>query len=624
MTRPASKPSLRKNLAAFIRPWLGTLTASWLAASGFALLDSATLVLIIPFVETVFAASGPAGAGAEPRGVGEPVSDLLDATVYRWIDLQGDPLDAVTGVIALIFVLFALKNGFGFLRDLLAARLEEGIDRDVSRRLYETLIHTDLSFFGRARAGELVTRLTSECERLKLFLGRELTRLASALCLVVACVAAMALISWRLTLAAAVVVPSVMLLWGPMVSRLRGREHVTAGLRADVAARVLETVSMIRVVKGASAERRESERFDALTERLRESRIRAAGWKALVGPATEMLATAGTVAILWLGARLVVDGSLAGAGFVAFLALSMRLFSPVKAVANVPALAMPGFVAAERVCEFLALPREGSAGNEAARGPAPVFEREIRFEKVGFTYPEGGGGLRDLSFSVAKGRVLGIVGPSGAGKSTLADLLAGFMVPDAGRITVDGVDTRRIPPGELRALMALVPQGGVLFSDTVRANIAYGRPTATRQEIEAAARSASAHAFIAELPQGYDAQVGEGGASLSAGERQRIAIARALLADRPILILDEATSDLDPNAEREVVRAVKTLCRERTVILIAHRIATARIADETIVLEGGRMVESGDHEELIRTGGLYSTLFAPESPAPGRESPVLS
>ena len=663
----------------FVRPYLPVIAAAWMAAALHAVLDAGTLVLLIPFVETVFGAGGAAPSAAS---AGTGMEDLLGATIYHWIDVDGDPLSAVGRIIGVIVVLFALKNGFAFLRDLLAATLEEGVSRDVTRRLYDRILHAELAFFGRARSGDLVGRLTAECDRLRSFVGGGLTRLASASTLVVACVVAMALISWRLTLAACVVVPLLALLWSPMVARLRLRERATAALGADRSARVSETVSMIRVIKAFSSEAREMERFGALTGQHHASRIGAARWRALIAPATEMLATAGTVAILWFGARLVVAEELGAASFVAFLALSMRVFSPVKAVANFPALAMPGVVAAERLQELLDLPgdladaapvgtsptkdlaevvpvagsppgdlaetaqvassppkdpgttapvpteRAGAGelnpaggGRDASRSraaspPPPVLEREIAFENVSFSHPGGVGGVRGVSFSVARGRAVAIVGPSGAGKSTLVDLLARFVEPEGGRITIDGADARTWKKKDWRSLMALVPQGGSLFNGTVGFNIAYGRPGATASEIEAAAAVASAHAFISRLPDGYDSNVGEGGANLSAGERQRISLARAILADRPLLVLDEATSDLDPGSEREVGYAIRAAFRHRTVIVIAHRLSTIRLADEIVVLDHGRVAEMGGHQQLMELNGLYRRLHGAEPSAP--------
>jgi subfamily B ATP-binding cassette protein MsbA len=322
---------------------------------------------------------------------------------------------------------------------------------------------------------------------------------------------------------------------------------------------------------------------------------------------TEMLAAAGTAVLLWYGARLVVGGELSGAQFVGFLALSLKLYSPVKNVAKFPATALPGLVAAERVLEFLDTPVE--IADAAGALAKPSFDREIAFEGVSFAYRDGEPALHDVSFTLPKGSLLALVGPSGSGKSTVVDLLVRFFDVSRGRVTIDGMDVRRVRLRDLRGLMGIVSQETVLFHDSVRANIAYGQPDATDAEIEAAARAAHAHEFVSRLPRGYDTLVGERGVQLSGGQRQRVAIARALLSDPPILVLDEATSSLDSESERVIQDAIEKLLAGRTVMVIAHRLSTAQRADQILVIEGGRVVERGTHASLLASGGTYRRLY---------------
>jgi subfamily B ATP-binding cassette protein MsbA len=320
-----------------------------------------------------------------------------------------------------------------------------------------------------------------------------------------------------------------------------------------------------------------------------------------------MLATVGTAVILWFGARLVVvDQSLSGAQFVGFLALSLKLYAPMKYVAKFPALVQPGLIGAERVFEFLDAPAE--IRNRQGAGPFPGLNHEIRFQGVSFAYREGAPVLEGIDLAVPRGSVVALVGPSGAGKTTMVDLLGRFYEVSTGSITVDGVDLRDIRIQELRAALGIVSQDTVLFHDTVRANIAYGRPSASEEEVEAAARAANAHGFISALPRGYDTLVGERGTELSGGQRQRIAIARALLRNPPILIFDEATSALDTESERLVQDAIQHLLEGRTVFVIAHRLSTIQQADQIVVLEGGRIVEMGRHSDLLELGGTYRRL----------------
>jgi subfamily B ATP-binding cassette protein MsbA len=320
-----------------------------------------------------------------------------------------------------------------------------------------------------------------------------------------------------------------------------------------------------------------------------------------------MLAAVGTVILLWYGARLVVADDLTGAQFVGFLALSLKLYAPVKNVAKFPATAQPGLVAAERIFEFLDAPVE--IRDRPGAKPFSGFAREIAFEDVSFAYRDGEMVLRGVSLRVPQGTVLALVGPSGAGKSTVVDLLGRFFEVTEGRIAIDGVDIRDLRIADLRARLGIVSQETMLFHDTVRANIAYACPDASDEEIERAARAAHAHEFVSRLPRGYQTVVGERGVELSGGQRQRIAIARAILRDPPILVLDEATSALDTESERLVQSAIERLLEGRTVFVIAHRLSTVQRADRIIVMDGGQIIEEGDHAELLARGGMYRRLY---------------
>jgi len=419
--------------------------------------------------------------------------------------------------------------------------------------------------------------------------------------------AAMLLISWKLTVAACVVIPAAMAIWGPLVNVLRRRDREVMNLGGEVNAHVLETLSGIRLVKSSGAEQRERERFRSLTERYFRDFMDAELTRSFAAPMTEMLAAAGTVILLWYGARTVVAGDVTSAQFVGFLGLSLKLYAPVKNVAKFPATAQPGLVAAERVFEFLDAPLVIVDTPDAR--PLPEFRESIEFDGVSFGYDPDTVALADVSFSVPRGSVVALVGPSGAGKSTVVDLLARFFDTDGGSIRIDGHDVRDVRLADLRALLGIVSQETVLFHDTVEANIAYGRPGAAQTEIETAARAANAHDFIAALPDGYRTLVGERGVQLSGGQRQRIAIARALLRDPPILILDEATSALDSESERLIQDAIERLIEGRTVVVVAHRLSTIQRADQIVVLADGRVVEKGRHDDLMAARGRYRRLY---------------
>ncbi len=590
-----------RRVLSLLRPRVLLLLAVVVATALFAVVDAAVYVLLIPFTAVLFA-----GAEAAAQGTRNGMERVLDATVYRWVDPAGDPLEAVARVALLILAAFVLKNLLFFARSYLVARLEQGVSRDLRDRVYDHLVGLDLAFFGRVRMGQIVSRLTTEVELLRTLVTAELSRMVSAGFEFAVAVAAMVLISWKLTAAAFVVIPAAMVVWGPLVRVLRRRDRRVLDLGAEVNVHIQETLSGIRLVKASSAEDRERRRFHHLTGDYFRHFLRAEVARSLAQPLTEMLAAVGTVVLLWYGAWLVVAGELTGAQFVGFLGLSLKLYAPVKNVAKFPATAQPGLVAAERVFEFLDAPAE--IRDRPGARPFPGLEREIAFEGVSFSYREGEPVLRDVSLVVPRGTVVALVGPSGAGKSTLLDLLGRFHEPDSGRITLDGVDIRDLRVAELRRQLGIVSQETVLFHDSVRANIAYARPDATEDELVRAAQAAHAHDFILQLPDGYDTLVGERGTRLSGGERQRIAIARAILRDAPILVFDEATSSLDAESERLVQDAIGRLLEGRTVFVVAHRLSTVRRAHQIVVLDRGRVVERGDHASLLASEGLYHRL----------------
>ncbi|MEX1184500.1 MAG: ABC transporter ATP-binding protein [Gemmatimonadota bacterium] len=580
------------------------LVNALLATLAFAALDTFSFVMVFPFLDALFS-----GNAVDFYGAGKQIGDLLSATIGRLLPATGgaDPLRAITVLCISIALVFLLKNVFDYLKQYLVVRLEQSVTRDLRNEVYVHLLELDLRFYNRTRAGQIINRLTSDTDLLRTLLTKNIATFLTSVLQIVFAVWVLANISWQLTLLALVVLPLTFVIWRRLLAPLRRGDRRVLEMSGEVTSHLQETVSGVRQVKAAAAERFEAGRFHDLTQTYFRSVVRTERVRALASPLSETMGAIGTVLLLWFGGRMVISGALTPGAFILFLGLSLKLYQPAKWLSKFPSTAQPGLSAADRIFEFLDTPIEMT--DDAGLRPFTGFSDAIRLEDIRFAYETGEPVLNGISLEVRPGEVIALVGPSGGGKSTLVDLIARFYDPDSGRITVDGADLREISPRSLRQQLGIVTQETVLFHDTVRANIAYALPDATQEEIERAARAANAHEFIAQLPRGYDTVLGERGTRLSGGQRQRIAIARAILRDPPILIFDEATSALDSESERLVQDAIEHLLTGRTVFVIAHRLSTILHADQILVLEQGSIVERGTHDELLAEGGLYRKLY---------------
>jgi subfamily B ATP-binding cassette protein MsbA len=600
-------------LLQLIRPYRRLLGLGMLTTLLASLLDGFVLVMLVPILKHLFGTSGSLRTG----------STQLEAFMDRLVEpfVAGlSPGQAAARLVVLLVIGLVLKNVFSYTSAQISVRGQESLVRDLRSRLFAHLLTLDLGFFQRTRAGQLISGLITEVDQTKTVISASLLSFFQNLVVVATTLVILSQISLRLTLLTLVFVPFLVLCLQTLIRRLRAHARARAQERGEVTAMASERLGAIRLIRAFGEEQRETSRFASQAERYRKRVIRTQRFSSLTSPLTEVFSGVLVILIIWAGTRpalVGLGGALAPEAIIVFLMAALKLTSPLKTISSFPAVMAVTMASAERVFEFLDQP-----ATEVDRPDehAAKFDREIVFDRVSFRYGDGDLVLHEVSFTIPKGRIVALVGPSGAGKTTLADLLPRFHDPTGGQVLMDGVPLTRLNRKSLRALMGVVSQDTVLLNDTVRANIAFGSPGATAEQVEAAALAANAAAFIAALPQGYETLLGERGTRLSGGQRQRIAIARALLRDPPILILDEATSALDTESERLVQQAIERLMQDRTVLVIAHRLATVRDADEIVVLDAGRVIQRGSHEELLRAGGLYRRLynlqFRTEEPVP--------
>ena len=478
---------------------------------------------------------------------------------------------------------------------------------DLRMDMFRNLQQLSMSFYDKRHVGRIMSRVTNDVETLNEFLTSGVEVAIGDVFILVGIVAVMFVLNTWLALVSLAVIP--ILLVGTILlgGRVREAYRVTRKKISGVTANLAESISGMRVVQSFSREMANAQQFDRVNVENLQANIQAAKISALFFPLVDVLGSLGTCLVLWFGGTGVISGSISLGVLVAFMAYVTRFFMPIREMSMLYNNVQSALAATERITEIVDAKPEVKEAEDAAQ--LPRVKGEIRFNHVSFGYEPNTYVLRDIDLEINENQRVALVGPTGAGKTSLANLAARFYDPQEGTITIDGYDLRKVSLKSLRSQMGIVLQDPFLFTGSIRENIAYGRPDASEQEVIEAAKAVGAHDFIVNFAQGYYTNVGERGIRLSMGQRQLISVARALLADPRILILDEATSSVDPYTELLLQNALKKLLEKRTTLIIAHRLSTVRSADKIVVVDGGRIVDTGTHRELMSRKGLYKKLY---------------
>ncbi len=572
--------------------------------------------------------------------IGESITDILDPwplkIVFDYVfgskrmpDWLAGPVSfigtdkfSILNFAVLAVIVIAIFGAISsYIEKYLTTSVGQWVMHDLRRVLYSHIQKLSLSYHDRKRTGDLISRVTSDIDAVQSLISNVLLGILVNVLTLIGMVVVMLYLNWMFTLIALLVAPGLFLVVYHYTHRIKQASRAMRRQEGEVVNVLEQMLSSIRVVKAFAREDYEQQRFERESRESVEKALQARNVKAKLPPLVEIIVACGTCLVLWYGARLVLAGSLTSGELLVFLLYLGKMYKPMRELSKMTDTISKASVGWERIREVLE--NNMQVRDLPGAQPAPRFKGKIEFDHVSFSYDSNQPVLNDLSLQIEPGQLAALVGPTGAGKTTIASLLPRFYETVSGQIRIDGTDIRRFKQKSLREQISFVLQETLLFRATVAENIAYGKPNATHEEIVRAAKLANADEFIQRMPDGYDTMIGERGATLSGGQRQRVTIARAIIRDSPILILDEPSAGLDAASEKLVFDALENLMQGKTSIVIAHRLATVRRADVIFVIDKGQVVEQGTHEELLVAGGLYSRLYelqfrGEEEPAPSR------
>lgn len=595
-------------LAPYKRYVVGTLMMNILAA----LFNVVSFTLLLPILQILFRVNNEV-YDFIPWGTGG-LSNIVDVgknNLYYYCQQLIAVYGEVTTLLLLGLALSALtfiKTATYFGGSALLMPLRTGVVRDIRSSIYRKILSLPLSFFSQERKGDILTRVTTDVNEVDASVTASLDMLVKNPIFIVVYVITLITISWQLALFTLLIVPVLALGIGSIGKRLKQRSLLMQSRLSDSVSQIEETLGGLRIIKAFIAEGKMQERFDRVNNEYRRIACRVAIRQSAAHPVSEFLGTVMIVIVLWFGGWLIFNGKadIDANLFIYYLVILYTTLQPIKEISRAGYAIQKGMASLERIRKIL----DAENTIKEVEHPQAVtsLEKDIQLRDVNFSYSTGAQVLFDINLTIRKGETIALVGQSGSGKSTLVDLIPRYHDVTGGSILIDGHDVRDLNIRQLRSIIGNVNQEAILFNDTIRNNIAFGKPDATDEEIQAAARIANAHDFIMQTEQGYDTLVGDRGGKLSGGQRQRISIARAILKNPPILILDEATSALDTESERLVQEALERLMSSRTTIAIAHRLSTIRNASCIYVLHEGHVVEQGTHDRLIALNGYYKRL----------------